>query len=193
MKKILYFDTETTGIDKKLNDIIQFAAILDVDGVEVERCNIKMQPFSYENIEPKAIETHGITIEEMKTFMTPQEGYKKITTMFKHHINKYEKTDKMYPAGYNVEFDIGFLSELFAKNKDKYLGSFINWRKIDPLPVLYMLDCSGKLELENYKLATVCKFLGIEIDAHDAMSDILATKEVIKRVMSLCERGCKKN
>ena len=50
----------------------------------------------------------------------------------------------------------------------------------DPYPVLTYLKTLGKIEIENLKLVTVCDYFKIQIDAHDAMSDILATKKLIE-------------
>lgn len=50
MSKIIYLDTETTGLDKEKNDVIQVAGIIEIDGKEVERFNIFCQPFSFENV-----------------------------------------------------------------------------------------------------------------------------------------------
>ena len=69
--------------------------------------------------------------------------------------------------------------EFFAKNGDVYYGSWFNWKRIDPLGVLYFMDGMGKISLPNYKLETVCDHFGIKIDAHDAISDIRATKQLI--------------
>ena len=68
MKKVLYFDTETTGLDSVKNDIIQLAGFIEIDGIIKEKFNYNMQPFSYENITSKSIQVHGIDIEKMKTF-----------------------------------------------------------------------------------------------------------------------------
>jgi len=40
----------------------------------------------------------------------------------------------------------------------------------------------GKLKLENYRLETSAKHYGIKINAHDALSDIEATRELILEI-----------
>ena len=179
-KKICYFDVETTGIDPESQDIIQFAYIIEIDGVVKKQGGIYMQPFVYETISPKALEVNGITIEQIKTFDSPEKAHRMITQIFGRFINKYDKNDKFYPAGYNVDFDLKFLHNFFKKNHDNYFGSWFNWHKIDPLQILYFLEYTGKIDLPDYKLATVCKHFGIELDAHEAGSDITATRQLIK-------------
>ncbi len=182
-KKILHFDVETTGVDAVKNDVIQFAAIIEVEGSVVEEFEIKMQPHSYDNISPKAIETHGITIEKMKRFEDPCVAWAKITALFGRHIDKYNKSDKFFPAGYNCHFDLDFVNQLSKKCGDKYFGSWMNWRFLDPLPMLYIKFFQGEIDLPDYKLETVCKYYDIDIKAHDALSDIRATREVLKILM----------
>ncbi|MDA3833519.1 MAG: 3'-5' exonuclease [Spirochaetales bacterium] len=184
MAKILYFDTETTGLDPKANDIIQLAMIIEIDGKVKEEVNMKMQPFDYDSVQEGALKVHGISIEEMKSFQTPQEAHKKIKKILSRHINKFDKRDKFFPAGYKVGFDLDFLSEFFKKNNDKYLGSYQNWQGLDPLPVFRLYGALGMVKVPNYKLTTMCEFLDIEIDAHDALSDIRATRILLKEVMT---------
>src|SRR4030066_371973 len=123
--KILYFDTETTGLNPITCGLIQFSCIIEVDGKPLSKGNMHIAPFHTDLVEPSA------------------------------------------------------LANWFKKCNDHFLGSFINWIKIDPLPFLHHMHFTGKLNLPNYKLATVCKHYNIPLTAHDAMSDIEATRTLI--------------
>ena len=184
-KKILYFDCETTGLDPVKNDIIQLAGVIEIDGRVKESFDIRMQPFSYTDISSEALEVHGCTIDEIRTYQAPEEGYSQFISILSRHIAKFDRSDKLYPAGYNVGFDLNFLAEFFRKNNDKYLGSWINWKALDPLPWFRMHDLVGTICLPNYKLETICTTYGIEIKAHDALSDIMATREILSRMFCL--------
>jgi DNA polymerase III epsilon subunit-like protein len=81
--------------------------------------------------------------------------------------------------GFNLKFDMDFLTEWFRKLDFKYFGSYTNYRPLDA----YNEACSwafmgGFAELENLKLETLSKACNIEIEAHNALSDILATREL---------------
>lgn len=179
--KILYFDTETTGIDPKVNEIIQFAAVVEIDGVIVEQVNWRCQPTNYDSISPSALETTGLTVEEIKTYQSPSEMMSKIKNLFNTHIDKFNKEDKFYPAGHNVAFDLEFLQAFWKKHGDPYgTGSYQNWRTLDSRVFANFLIASGKLNVSDVKLSTLCDHYKIQINAHDALSDILATRQLIR-------------
>lgn len=182
LRKVLYFDVETTGLDAKLNDIIQLSGIIEIDGEIKETFNLKMQPFDWTTISSEALNVTGTTDEMLKSYGTPQKAFSDFIGLLSTYVDRYDKTDKMYAAGYNVQFDIGFLREFFLKNGDVYFGSWFSGRVIDPLYLCSYFDLMGKFSLPNYKLATVCDHLGIEIQAHDALSDIQATRNLVYKL-----------
>lgn len=184
MKKILWVDVESTGLDSKLNDIIQLAMMIEIDGEIKEKHNFFMQPFNYNNISMEALKVNGRTIEELQTFPTPHEQYKKVLFIFSKYINKFDKFDKFSPGGYNVQFDRNFLNEFFIKNGDKYFGSYVDYHCIDIFTVLGLLEYKKLLQIKDYHLETSCKFFDIPIKAHDAMSDIEATRELTLKILN---------
>jgi len=185
--KYLWMDCESTGLDPKLNDIITIAMIIDIDGKIVDRLDLKIQPKNWDNISPEALKVNGITIEEMKTFMAPSEAHAKIITFFKKYVDQYKKNktmhDKLIPAGYNVKFDLGFLSEFFAKQGDKYIGSFIDYHCLDIASIVLFLQLHGAIQIPGFKLVEVAKSMNIEFAAHNAMADIETTRIIAYKLM----------
>lgn len=177
-KKCLWFDTETTGLDPVRHDIIQLAGMVEINGRIVNEFNYMMQPFRWDNLTQEALNVNGRTIEEIKTYPSPQSVYSEFMDLLSEYVDKFDRNDKYYQAGYNVRFDIEFLSNWFKKNGDKYYGSWFNGRYIDPLQSFYLRDYLGKISLDNYKLATVAGHYGILLDAHDALADIKATRDL---------------
>lgn len=182
MKKILFFDTETTGLDPRKAAPIQVAFLIDIDGSVVEEGNLLIQPHVGAEIALAVLAINKRTAEEIvkPPFMPNREGYRKITEMFARHVDKFNRADKFYPAGYNVGFDVDFLGQFFERNGDKYFGSWMNGRQLDPRAMLAWLDYTCDLKLKDHKLATVCGYFGIPIQAHDALSDIRATRALFK-------------
>jgi DNA polymerase III epsilon subunit-like protein len=203
-KKILWVDTETSGLDPNRHALIQLGMLVDIDGELIDEIQINIQPFpddmmsigiadvankpkdiswkESKNTYADAFTPTGITFDDITKFLYPQAAIQKINAFLQKHISKFDKNDKAYIGGYNVPFDIAHLSKFYEKCGDKYLGSYINWKQIDVRQLIYMLDFEGKLKLENYKLETVCAHFGIELEAHNPMSDIRATRELFYNV-----------
>lgn len=181
MTKNLYFDTETTGLDPRKNGLIQLAMIIEIDGQVKEEVNLKLKPHDLDIIDDEALKVNGITREMLENDadrLSLREGYLELIKILAQYVNQYDSSDKFIPIGYNVSFDMDVLKHFFLKNGDKYFGSWVWWNIVDPLPVLRFLRYSGKIDLQDYKLSTVCSHFGINIDAHDALSDITATREL---------------
>jgi len=189
--KILYFDTETTGVDYLKHDITQFSAILEIDGEVVEEVNFRCQPSRWENISEQALIVTGITVDQLRTYQKPEEMFKQIKDLLGKYIPKYTKMgDKFYPAGHNVSFDLNFLDSFFklhGNSDDQKWGitSYQNWRALDSRVFSNFLGVCGKLPTENMKLSTICEHYGIELEAHDALSDIRATRKVIHKMIEI--------
>ena len=181
--KIFYFDVETTGLDPQKNDIIQLAYVVEINGEIKEEGEFKLQPMNYATIEKGALEVNKITIEQLKTYSQPWLVHVQIMKLLDKYIDKYNKQDKFIPAGYNVKFDLDMFREFFKKNNHKYFGSYFGYYVLDPIPFLMVLEYKGLIKLESHKLVDICKYFGIEIQAHDALSDIKATRELIYKLM----------
>lgn len=188
VQKILWFDTETTGTDTSKHGLIQLAAVLEVDGILVEEIELKIKPFKGQIVTRGAVEIHGFTMERLRTdeFLDPKEAYREWLKFLARHIDKYDRSDKAYVGGQNVHFDVDFLNAWFSNNHDTYLGSWINWRRLDSLNLAHVCASLGLLDVENFKLGTLCEHFGIPLDdAHDALADIRASRLVYYNVLKL--------
>lgn len=181
--KLLYFDTETTGLDPIKNDIIQISGIIEINNEVKEEFDFKVQPHSYENISKEALEVNNITIEQMKSFSTPKETLNKLIKMFNKYVFKFNKFDKFFPVGHNVGFDVDFLFEFCEKCGFNYLGSYLDYHKADTMVLLMALMVNNKIPVGSTKLTAACEENKIElINAHDALADIRATRLLWKKL-----------
>jgi DNA polymerase-3 subunit epsilon len=131
-------------------------------------------------IDDEALAVHGYTREDIATFRDAPNAMVLFQSYLSHHVNKFDKKDKLILAGYNISFDKDRLRDFFTKQGDKFFGSWFFWPTIDVTSLLAEYMVYSGVQLENYKLGTVCKHFGIEINAHDALSDILATRDLYK-------------
>jgi len=179
--KILWFDVETTGLDPKENDIIQLSGMIEIDNEIKDTFNFKMQPYNWNSISDEALKINNTTIEDLKSYEDPNIQYKKFRSILDKYVSKFDKLDKFIAAGYNVRFDIDFLKEYFIKNNNSYLFSYIGGYSLDVYQIviaLYHLNLKREYPVKNFKLETLAQDEGIEIKAHDALSDVEATREL---------------
>ena len=191
MIKIIFIDTETGGVNAEKSALIQLSGIIEVDGTEKEKFNFYIKPFENSEVNEKALEVQGRTLEELGTEKYIDESiiYKKFLEILDKYIDKYDKNDKFIVAGYNVKFDIDILKALFERNNNKFLFSYFNSSMLDPLYSVRLLQVAGILPvLENNKLETWCKYFNIELKAHDSLQDITATKKLIEKLIELIKK-----
>lgn len=173
--KIFWLDTETTGTDPQKHAVIQIAALIEINNEIKEEINILMRPFDGDEITDKALEVNHWTKEKILFFDPPQKALKNLKSKMGEWVDKYDKKDKFILAGYNVGFDMDMMRSSFNKIGDIYFGSWFFWPVIDVRSSVAKHILKG-VRLPNYRLETVCNNFGITIDAHDALSDISATR-----------------
>ena len=184
MNKILWFDLETTGVDPNKNAIIQIAAMIEHEGKIIDTFTSNMKPHYSALVDDKALSVNGITREALAGYQEPIEVYGNFRGFCQKH-GTGNKSDRFIPAGYNVSFDLDFINSWHNQiSGGPYeFWTFLQFQPIDVYPVLVNLWRMGVLPINNVRLETVCDLFEIPIKAHDAMSDIAATRELTERVM----------
>lgn len=185
--KILYFDLETTGLDPKKHGIHQFSFVFEVDGKEVKSGNARVRTFETDEIIKEALEVSGVTEETLRAsadYCSPKALYKSLVLLLNTYVDKYDKQDKVFLCGYNSQsFDSQFLRAFFEKNGDKYFGSYFWTVNFDVMVIAGVKLAPVRHTMPDFKLPTVAKELGIEVNEanlHDAMYDLLLTKQIFK-------------
>lgn len=180
MTKVLWFDTETTGVDPVKNDIIQIAGIVEIDGQEAERFEFKCLPRPGSIIEESALKVNNRTMEEIQNWPDPTEVYRKLLSIFSRYVDKYDKRDKMIPAGHVVSFDVQMLAAFFKKSGDQYgIGSYMIWQPLDTMYIGVLSKRLGIIDPINLKLSELCSLFNVKNEqAHDAFGDIVASRNL---------------
>lgn len=190
MKKELFLDTETTDLGPNAA-IVQIAGIIVVDDEVKEEFNIKLRPHIGAVINEEALKVTGLTKEEINSYENSFIGMMNFERTLSKYVDKYDKNDKFILIGQNTIFDFEKLIQFYKRINNPYLGSFINFKTyLDTLHIVKTLQYIGKLpQLENNKLSTWCEYFNIELgdNAHDALADIRATRELFIKVIDLLE------
>lgn len=164
----------------KVTDEAKQTKIIKYNGVELQEKVIDQRALDYNGIKREQMEELGVSYEQL--FNNLQKYFKALK----------KGTKKVILVGHNLaEFDIDFLEEVFTLHSDSiwnYATKFI----LDTMCLSRMKE--GHIEVESHKLGDVCAREGvILVDAHDAKSDTIATKELAKSYISQLRTSSKSN
>lgn len=186
-KKILWLDVETTGLNPDKHGIRELGYIIEINGEIVEKDVLYINPLSYIKkdvvIDLKALELSGVTIEDITAYPQSVDMFLKFLKLLQKYINIDDKNDNFTIAGYNPKFDYDFLLKWFEDNGIiKSFNQYFNYKVLDVFPIVMTLKYLNIIDTENDKLKTVCEYFNIPIDAHNALSDITATRDLFLRL-----------
>lgn len=192
MQTYLFYDIETTGLNKAFDQVLHFAGIrTDLAFNELERYEVKVKLNLDLIPSPHAMITHRMKLQEI------QQGENEYHAMQK--IHSYLNTPGTISLGYNtLGFDDEFLRFSFYRNLlPPYTHQFANQcmrMDIYPLTVMYFLfkkellnwpQCEDKISLKLENLNAANQWTTGQ--AHNAMVDVLATVALAKQLASETE------
>lgn len=179
--KVLYFDVETTGLDPQVDFITQLSGLVEVDGELVEEFNFLLRPPKGTAVSKEALKVTGKTIDDLRSYPDAKEGFTEFVKILNKYVTTRSWSDKFYPAAYNGNFDLQFVDQMFKRQFESDTWYWYqNWQLIDPLSVFRAMNYAGLINTPNCKLSTMCSHFGISLEAHDALSDIRATRDLVQ-------------
>lgn len=179
--KQIFIDVETTGVEHWRNSVHQISGAVYIDNEQKETFDFKVRPHEKAKIELEALKIGGLTLEQVLAYPHRMEAYKGLTDILTRYVSKYDKTDKFFFCAYNAHFDNAFTRAFFKQCGDNYFGSFFWSNPIDVMVLAGEHLKDVRPQMENFKLMTVARQLGIEIkeeELHNAIYDIEITKQV---------------
>jgi len=185
--KILFLDTETTGLDPKRHTPIQISGIIEIDGKIMEEFDFLCRPFSMSEIEPEALQTNKRTEVEIRGFEDPYSVMTKLKHIFADYVDPFSRDigQRFTIAGKNVAFDYAMMDQFFKNCGNNYWYSWVDRRALDIEGVAIMLQAAKRIKLENFKLETIAKYFDIKLEAHNSLNDIRATREIYHKFLHM--------
>lgn len=156
-------DTETTGLRPSVDEIIEISAIKFINFEPTECLTTLIKP---KKTIPNEIENINHISNEMVKNSPKIES---VIQSFSDFIEDFNI------VGYNLDFDISFL----YKNGVDFFSNSRYFYDVLPICKKYLKN----LNLLNYKLDTICNYLGIrKNNAHRATADALATGFIFRDI-----------
>jgi DNA polymerase III subunit epsilon len=158
MKTYTVIDFETTGLDYKMDQVIEIAAVkIDENYKEIGRFHTMVKLNNGVVLSDFIKSLTGITENDLKTGMDEQSALATLT-MF---------VDKSTVVAQNVSFDLSFLHRFNLYEANSFVCTRALTKLIEPN--------------ENPSLKPTCRRHGIKLEGHHrGMNDVLATIEVFK-------------
>ena len=174
----LAFDTETTGIDHTVNNLLTaYFMVLDSDLNIIDTFDLKLKHNSY-NITVKALEINNIDI-----IKHDQESISVVDAKikFKEFLLKNKGPYRYTPVGHNISFDKNFLLASGLITEQEY-SEYISVCTIDTMIVANFLKLTGNIPSNKaLNLTSLCKYYNIGSEnAHNCEADIKMTVELLK-------------
>lgn len=180
--KNLFLDLETTGLHYQQHGILEIGGVVEIDGEIVEEFKLNGQPFTDQLINKKALEINKTTLDEIATYQSPEDMYGQFVDILNKYVNRYDSKDKFFMIGYNIYFDSMFLRTFFEKNDNQFMSSYFFWPYLDVAVLLCEQLKEQRSKIEYFNLAAMGKLLGIEFEAHDALADAKACRQIYNQL-----------
>lgn len=182
--KRFWTDVETTGLYPQKHFAFQMSYLIEEDGRVLHSRTLEMRPDRHGDYEfsGKAEAVHGFTREKIISFQPESEA----VDLLVGDLEQYGK-GRLTFAGYNVNFDAGFVKAMFYRlGRGNEFYRHFDRMNFDVMQFVQAGRVAGIVPLPHIDLESVCKYFGINTEgAHHSMTDILNTKAVFDSLSHL--------
>jgi DNA polymerase-3 subunit epsilon len=176
-KRLVFFDTETTGFDpEKTDQITELAALTLEQGKEPTELDAFVHLFRMSELPPKIVELTGIT-----DILLASEGRDEVEVI-RDFVNLMQSGGKTLLIAHNAQFDLRFIAYAIHRHKEEGKGWMMVFNDCDYLDTLTVYKDRRRYphKLENaiaeYGLA------GKVQNSHRAIDDTKALMEVARKM-----------
>jgi DNA polymerase III epsilon subunit-like protein len=189
-RKIFFFDTETSGLDPTRHTILQIAWVIEIDGEIVNQECHDLKADDGADLNLKALEINNFTLDRISRGREWRAVFEEMRVAVKKAVGGGRE---LTPCGHNVKFDVDMLYGMVKNSPEKWWlnfgpanGHICLKKPLCTLAMAHYLDYRGDLSLPDYKLTSLCRHFGIQLpNAHDALGDILATRQLFHTLDTL--------
>jgi len=174
---LFFFDCETGGLDPREADMVEVAAILtDPTGCDVLD-EVSAKVFPRKPVHPRAAAVNGYSVEKWASEAVELGGpLSKMVWMSRNAIF----------TAHNTPFDWAFFD---AALRERGLRWQSDYHRYDTAALAMPLLRHGLVP--NLKLETLTSYFGIEHDAHRALGDVRACRQLYLRLMDIFDPAVK--
>jgi len=160
---VVFLDTETTGLDPTVHEIVEIA-VVDLEGHVL--LNTKIKPVNIERASPEALKVNGYNEADWAEAPTFDEIKDTVMEVLKHKII----------VGQNPQFDRNFVVEALSRCGVEKAYRKLKRHTIDTITLAWehLVPCG----LDRLNLGAECEFLGIPLEAHQALADAQGCRAV---------------
>jgi DNA polymerase III alpha subunit (gram-positive type) len=170
-------DTETTGLNPEVHEIIELAAIITNSSLKpLDTLSFRIQPKYLERAEKKALEINGYNPD---TWNPQFFAYSAALRQLNKMIYKFGKDGPVVLTGQNIKFDIGFLVETYKRERVEF--PFASNAYVDLMDVSKLWSKCYGIKLERHNLNYLSTVAGVSNERpHSALYDAEATLKVLE-------------
>lgn len=179
--QLIFVDTETGGLDPTADALLSVGLVDWRDGNVVDTCEILVDAEGLRCTDA-AMAVNKIDLDYHHGLSVPRSEAGRL-------IRDWCKPrGRVWLAGHNVTFDVGFLRRLFEPGS---WGASFSHRTLDTMNVLAFLGHAGLIPDGIGKLDKAITHFGIPIDPdrrHTALADAVATAHLYTAMLDLARR-----
>lgn len=191
---VLYVcDTETTGFEVGVNEIIEISFIrINLSSLEEEQKTWLIKACSPSSISDEALKINGHKKEDIlhltdygkKNYILPSKAIEEIELWIGEDMSSAH--DRVF-VGQNPEFDFKHIEAMWQKHSNMDLFPFLtgtNKLIIDTKQIVMFIDVCLSFKRDRYNLSSLIKSFGIKKGtAHKADEDTRMTKDLIVKLI----------
>lgn len=184
-KRGILLDTETSGTDPKLHQVLTVDAIAiareghQFAGFETFHAQVEIQPWAQ-------LDSMALSINKIDPRTWTGDSEATVVAKLIHWVRQVSGDGYQMVYGYNAGFDVDFLKAMFHRARQRWTDAF-SYRTLDVMQLAMWARVQGRLALPdgNVRLGSVAGELGIDASgAHDSAADCKITLDVMNCLLA---------